>query len=101
MGSLRLAPEVAFAVVGDKKRADSTVRIVCAEAPFALVKSADHTVAADRLQDRPTRGCIPQVLCQPEILFFSDVSEFPSVLAIVFLELRSAAEARATRPGDP
>src|ERR1700681_1200047 len=81
MRSPGLSSEVPLAIVGDKKRTNSLIRIISAEVALAPVEAAELSIRAPRFEDRSTRrhGRVSQFLRQPQIFQLADVAELSSM----------------------
>jgi hypothetical protein len=92
-----LSSEVPFAIVGDKKRTNSLIRIISAEVALAPVEAAELSIRPPRFEDRSTRrhGRVSQFLRQPQIFQLADVAELSSMFGIMLIQLDRAAKPRA------
>jgi len=92
--SLRLPAKVPFAIIGDEKCPNGSVRIVGAKIAFAPVESAELAIWPARLENWPTHRRISQSLRQTKIFRLADVAELRAVLSEMLFQLRAAAESR-------
>jgi hypothetical protein len=93
--SLRLPSKVPFAIIGDEKCSDGSVRIVRAKVTLTPVKAAELAIWPPRFKNWPTHRRVSQFLRQPQILGLADVAELGAVLGVVLIQLRPATESGA------
>src|SRR5438105_13275799 len=93
-----LPMEIAFAVVGDEKRPDSEVAIVCPEVAVAAVEFGEDACRLLGFENGAAHGGVPKLLGEFQVLLLRNFAKLAAMLGIVFVELGAGTESRSGSP---